>query len=144
MKEKPLTDDVPLYRLYVLRAYYAFMAFGSFAVFWPSLLTHTHEWGLDNGAQYSLLSALAPLALLGLRYPLKMLPLVLYEFLWKALWFAFVMAPLWTGGRMTENEWANAFAIGLAIVLTPIVTPWRYVWRNFVSARGDRWWPRAT
>lgn len=133
------TLQVSTLRLNILRAYYALLAFGTSAVFWPSLLQHTHEWGIDNGAQYSLLGALTPLALLGLRYPLTMLPLVLYEFVWKVLWFAFVAGPLFAADRMTDGVWSNVVACGVAIVLTPIVMPWRFFWRNYVTRPTERW-----
>lgn len=126
-------------RLNVLRAYYALMALGSFAVFWPDLVSHSSTWGIDNGAQYALLGTLAPMALLGLRYPLKLLPLVLYEFLWKALWFIFVAGPLYAAGQMTEGVWSNVFACSIAIVLTPIVVPWGYLWRTYVTAPAEPW-----
>jgi len=136
----PTTDrSVSLLRLNILRAYYAFMAFGTAAVFWPSLLHHSHEWGIAHGAQYSLLAALSPLALLGIRYPLKMLPVIFYEFAWKALWFAFVVAPLYAADRMTDDVWANVFACGLAIILTPLVLPWRHVWQTYVTAAAEPW-----
>lgn len=126
-------------RLNLLRAYYALIAFGSFAVFWPDLVSHAPAWGIDNGAQYALLSALAPMALLGLRYPLKLLPLILYEFLWKALWFLFVAGPLAAAGQMNEHMWSNVVACLIAIVLTPIVVPWRYMWRTYVTAGASAW-----
>lgn len=130
---------VPLYRLNILRAYYALMAFGTLVVFWPSLVSHTDSWGIASGAQYSLLAALSPLSLLGLRYPLKMLPVVIYEFLWKSLWFVFVAGPLWMNDAMTDGVWSNVVACGVAIVLTPIVVPWRYLWETYASAPADRW-----
>ena len=135
----PMSTEVSVLRLYILRAYYALMVFGTFAVFWPDLLSHTDEWGIQAGAQYSLLAALSPLALLGLRYPLKMLPLIFYEFLWKALWLIFVVTPLWSHNQMTDDVWANVFAVSFAIVLTPVVVPWRYVWQVYVAAPADRW-----
>ena len=136
----PTTDQsVSLLRLNILRAYYAFMAFGTAAVFWPSLLNHSHEWGIAHGAQYSLLAALSPLALLGIRYPLKMLPVIFYEFAWKALWLAFVVAPLYAADRMTDDVWANVFACGIAIILTPLVLPWRHVWQTYVAAAAEPW-----
>jgi hypothetical protein len=130
---------VSLLRLNILRAYYAFMAFGTAAVFWPGLLDHSHEWGSRHGAQASLLAALSPLALLGLRYPLKMLPVIFYEFTWKALWFVFVAAPLYAADRMTDGVWANVYACGLAIFLTPLVLPWRHVWRTYLAATAEPW-----
>ena len=126
-------------RLNLLRGYYALMAFGTATVFWPSLVNHTAEWGIANGAQYALLATLSPLSLLGLRYPLKMLPVVIFEFLWKALWFLFVVAPLYRADRMTDEIWSNAFACMVAIVLTPIVLPWGHVWRNYGIAPADPW-----
>lgn len=133
------TADVSPFRLNVLRAYYALMAFGTAAVFWPQLVQHSAVWGIESGAQYSLLAALTPFALLGLRYPLKLLPIILYEFTWKALWFVFVMAPLYASNQMTELVWSNAFACSIAIVLTPIIMPWRYFWQSHVREPGERW-----
>ncbi|SNT10784.1 hypothetical protein SAMN06295955_111143 [Sphingopyxis indica] len=123
----------------MLRAYYALMAAGSLAVFWPHLVSHSPEWGIESGAQYALLGALAPLSMAGLRYPLKMMPLILYEFLWKALWFVFVAAPLYVEGQMTDGVLSNIFACGIAIVLTPIVMPWRYFWHTYIVARAEPW-----
>ena len=126
--------DTSRYCLLLLRAYYALIGFGTMAVFWPALLSHSDAWSADNGVQYSLLGALSPLALVGLRYPLKMLPIVIYEFVWKSLWFIFVMAPLWRHGAITDQVWSNVVACGIAIALTPVVVPWRYVWRTYVAA----------
>jgi hypothetical protein len=108
-------------------------------MFWPPLVRDCAEWGLENRAQYSLLAAHTPFAILGLRYTLKMLSVILYEFTWKAFWFIFVVAPLYTADRMTNLVWSNAFACGIAIVLTPIIMPWRYFWQNYVRDKGDRW-----
>jgi hypothetical protein len=137
-----MTNDevvVSALRLNILRAYYALMALGTAAIFWPPLVHHTAAWGVDNGAQYSLLGALTPFAIVGLRYPLKMLPIILYEFLWKAIWFIFVVLPLFSADQMTDVEWSNVFACGIAIVLTPIVMPWRYFVQTYLRDAGDRW-----
>ena len=130
---------VSLLRLNILRAYYALMAFGTAAVFWPELLNHSHAWGIERGAQFSLLAALSPLALLGLRYPLKMMPIIFYEFVWKSLWFVFIVAPLYAAERMTDAVWANVYACGIAIVLTPLVLPWRHVWHTYFAAAAEPW-----
>jgi hypothetical protein len=39
---------------------------------------------------------------------------------------------------MTETMWSNLAACAVAIVLTPIVLPWRYFWRAYLSAPGDK------
>ena len=135
----PNPPPVSLLRLNLLRAYYALIGFGTAATFWPDLVSHTPDWGIRADAQYSLLAALSPLALLGLRYPLAMLPIVIYEFVWKALWFAFVAGPLFFADRMTDGVWSNVVACGVAIVLTPFVVPWRWLWRTGATAPAERW-----
>lgn len=131
--------EVSLWRINILRAYYALMAFGTIAVFWPSLLVHGDEWAIRGGAQYALLCALSPFALLGLKYPLKMLPIILYEFVWKALWFIFIVAPLWLHDQLTPEVISNIYACSIAIVLTPIIVPWNYLWSHYVTSAGEPW-----
>lgn len=132
-----MMHDVPFWRLLVLRAYYLLMAVGTALVFWPDLLAHDSAFGVKWGAQYALLCGLTPFAVLGLFYPLKMLPIVLYEFTWKALWLALVAAPLWLGDAMTDGVKSNVFACSIAIVLTPFVTPWVFVWRTLRAKRAS-------
>ena len=134
-----IDTSVSLLRLNILRAYYAFLAFGTAAVFWPAMHNHSHEWGIAHGAQASLLAALSPLALLGIRYPLKMMPIIFYEFVWKALWFVFITAPLYAADRMTDAVWANVYACGLAIILIPLVLPWHHFWHGYFAAAAEPW-----
>ena len=44
-----------------------------------------------------MLTAMSILAFLGLRYPVKMLPVLLFESAWKLLWLALVAVPRATG-----------------------------------------------
>ena len=75
----------------------------------------------------------------GIRYPLQMLPLLLFELVWKSIWVLAIGLPLWSAGRLdadTRETW-NACLMGL--VLFPLVIPWGYVWRRYVRQPGDRW-----
>src|SRR5919202_3779567 len=85
-KTMTTTPEVSTFRLYLLRAMYAFMAVGLAVFKWPGILNPPP--GLSNTGSIvgSFLGALSLLAVLGIRYPLKMLPLVLFELLWKVLW----------------------------------------------------------
>jgi hypothetical protein len=130
--------QVSLARLYLLRAAYLFVATGLAVVVWPSLLHHDKPWELMQGVVLCVLGAVSFLAILGLRYPLQMLPLLMFEMIWKSLWLILVAVPLWTRHAMDATTWATASACLMGIIF-PVVIPWRYVFANFALRNGDRW-----
>lgn len=69
-----------------------------------------------------MLVALGLLALLGLRYPVKMLPIVVFESAWKILWLTVVARPLWTGGRL-DSATSRVASSCLWVVIILAVTP---------------------
>ena len=135
--------EVSLLRLYLLRAMYVFMAAGIAFAFWPHVLSHTNEYAKANGAEVCLLASIGAFAALGVRYPLRMLPILLFEFFWKTLWLISMFYPIWAAGEVDAATEENLFAIGLGVVLCPIVIPWRYVLSNYVLEPGDGWRTRS-
>ncbi|HYD14105.1 MAG TPA: hypothetical protein VEC11_14760 [Allosphingosinicella sp.] len=129
---------VSLLRLNLLRAAYAFVAIGILLVIWPSLLSHRSDWPLMNSVVAGMMAGVSVLAALGLRYPLQMLPVLLFELLWKAIWLTMVALPLWTAGRMDPRTMQSVIECLLAVVLIPVI-PWRYVVRTYVTQPGARW-----
>jgi len=76
---------VSLFRLYTLRLAYLILAVGLGAMIWPDVISHTSDFALKHGIQAALLAAIGLTAVLGLRYPVQMLPLLIFEFTWKAI-----------------------------------------------------------
>ena len=131
--------DVSLLRLYALRASYLLVAVAMGTQIWP-LVFHHRPWDdLMHGVAVSMLAAVTALALLGVRYPLKMLPLLFVEIVWKTVWILAMGLPLWQAGTMDANA-AETMKACLMGGIFLIVMPWRYVFANYVKARGDRWW----
>jgi hypothetical protein len=126
-----------LFRLNLMRAGYAFMAVGLVLVKWP-LLPDAHTLPLYEGVVACMLTAMSLLWLLGLRYPVELVPLLLFESAWKLLWLGLVALPRASDGSLdaaTSTVMVNCF-----FVVVPLaVTPWSYVWRRYVAATGDRW-----
>jgi len=67
----------------------------------------------------------------------------MFESLWKVIWLGVIAMPLWTSGRMDAATSEMASAV-LWVVIVLAVTPWRYVFRSFVTAKGDPWRSGAT
>ena len=129
-------EDVSLVRLYVLRATYLLLVIGLGAMIVPDLVSHPL---ISRGVIASLLGALWLLAFIGLKYPLEMLPLLMFEFAWKSLWAVAYGLPQWFAGQYPPTFGEDAFNIGLGVILMPLVIPWGYVWRHYVTKPGDRW-----
>ncbi|MEO6920767.1 MAG: hypothetical protein ABI171_17430 [Collimonas sp.] len=132
-------NDVSLFRLYLLRALYLLIVVGlGTVVIWPGFIRHHKPWELMEGVVQCMLAAFWTLSILGLRYPLQMLPVLLWELAWKSIWLVVVAAPLWSAGKMDDATLAMAITI-LWVVIVPFVIPWRYVFAYYVQKRGDRW-----
>jgi hypothetical protein len=130
--------DVPLWRLYALRAGYLLLVVGLGLVVWPGILHHDKPWSLMGGVVKCMLGAMGALAVIGLRYPLKMLPLLFFEMAWKALWLIVVALPLWRAGAMDADTTEMAFEVSVVAVIVAVV-PWGYVAATFLAGPGDRW-----
>ena len=131
-------DMIALWRLYLLRAAYLLIAAGMGSQIVPVFLAGG-AWEFNEGVVNAMLLALVFLSLVGLRHPLKMLPLLFWEMTWKAVWLLSVALPqsLKPGGMDAETV-ETAFACALAIVIAA-ATPWDFVWRQYLKAAGDRW-----
>jgi hypothetical protein len=130
---------LPLYRLYLLRAMFLLIAVGQGSQTWSAILHHARPWDFWHGVGMSFLGALTALCLLGVRYPVKMIPLLVFELGWKLLWVLAVWLPLWLTHRVDADTADNFLGIFLGVVLVPLVLPWGYVLRSYVAAPADRW-----
>jgi len=130
---------VPLWRLQLLRAFYLLLAVGTAINFGPMLGSHSVEWAQRKGEVAAMLSALAVLCLLGLRHPLQMLPILLFELAWKVIWLLVFAWPLWRAGALTPGVEESAWACLSGVVLTPLVLPWRHLWQHYIRQSAERW-----
>ena len=130
--------DLPTWRLNLMRIGYAVMGVGLAVVKWPIVIGYDRSTPLFEGVVAVLLTAMSLLAFLGLRYPVRLLPILLFETLWKVIWLSVVALPAVLAGDVDPamSEIIVSFAPEVIIVA---VTPWRYVWQRYVVATGDPW-----
>jgi hypothetical protein len=129
--------QLSLWQLNVLRVGYLVMGVGLAVIKWP-LLVHHEPWGLAEGTRECLLIAMSGLALLGLRYPARMLPVLLFEVAWKLLWLGVVALPLWSDHRLEGATRTQAGTILWVVVIIAVI-PWRHVFTQYVATPGDPW-----
>ena len=130
------SDDVSLLRLNVLRATYLVLVIGLAAMIVPIVIRHELT---ARGVIASLLGAVWLLALVGLRYPLQMLPLLMFELAWKTIWLLAFGLPQWSAGRLPPTFAEDFTNIVAGVILMPIVIPWGYVYRHYVRQPATRW-----
>lgn len=132
-------SEVSTFRLYLLRAMYLLIAVGLGITIWPGILFPPENLSHMSSVVRSVLGAVSLLAVLGIRYPLKMLPLLFFEFLWKSIWVLVFGLPLWSAQKLDPNTRETLNACLMGIVLVPLVMPWGYVFGHYLKAPGDRW-----
>jgi hypothetical protein len=137
-------SDVSTFRLYLLRAMYVYMFVGLAIFKWPEILNPPP--GLSNMGSVvgSVLGAISLLAVLGIRYPLKMLPLLFFELLWKLMWVLGWGLPLWFSQQLSPDSQETLISTLMGVVLVPLVLPWGYVFKQYVTAPGDHWRKQTT
>jgi hypothetical protein len=131
-----VAQEVSLARIYVLRATYLLLVIGLGAMIVPDVVSHPV---ISRGVIPSLLGAVWVLAFVGLKYPLEMLPLLMFEFAWKSIWMVAYGLPQWSAGQLPPTFAEDSFNIGLGVILMPLVIPWGYVYRHYVKQSGARW-----
>ena len=129
-------EEVSLVRLYVMRAtaLAACIALGSDnlpALIWPD--------PMGRGMITAILGGLWVMTLIAIRYPLQMVPIFLFEFVWKLIWLLRFGLPQWQAGAGSPRLGEDLVDIGLFPLVMALVIPWGYVWRRYIKAPAERW-----
>jgi hypothetical protein len=131
-----VAQEVSLARIYVLRATYLLLVIGIGGMIVPEVVSHPV---ISRGIIPSLLGAVWVMAFVGLKYPLEMLPLLMFEFAWKSIWMLAYGLPQWYASQLPATFAEDSFNIGVGVILMPLVIPWGYVYRHYVKQSGARW-----
>jgi hypothetical protein len=131
-----VAQEVSLARIYVLRATYLLLVIGLGGMIVPEVVSHPV---ISRGVIPSLLGAVWVLAFVGLKYPLQMLPLLMFEFAWKSIWMLAYGLPQWYASQLPATFAEDSFNIGVGVILMPLVIPWGYVYRHYVKQSGALW-----
>lgn len=119
-------------QLYLMRALYLLtfvsLAFDNWStIFFPSEQLNTLDGvAISFWASYSLLMGL------GVRYPLKMLPMLLLQLVYKSAWIIGVYLPAKSAGLLNSDIEAFFRICVIAIIIDLIIIPWRYTFNTYM------------
>ena len=82
-----------------------------------------------DGVVTCLLTAMSLLAFLGLRYPVRMLPILLFQVAWKVLPIAVFAILRLVADDMNAASREVLFNCFLVVIIIAVI-PWGYVWRR--------------
>ncbi|MDO3387189.1 hypothetical protein QWI17_15205 [Gilvimarinus sp. SDUM040013] len=119
-------------RLWVLRAMYVFIVVGLSLTIWPELRESVGSSADAHTVVSTFLIAIMLLSLLGVAYPLKLIPILLFEIVWKGAWLLLFALPKLISGDLDEYSYSVAVACLMGIILIPAAIPWKFVWNQYV------------
>jgi hypothetical protein len=121
----------------LLRACHLLMVVGLALTAWPRLLTSGLDRPIMDGAVDAMLCALQLLAILGLFAPVRMVFVLVFDVLWKAIWVLVIALPMWWRGAVTPDVAETLFACAVAIPILVLI-PWTALTRDLLRHR-ERW-----
>ncbi|CAM4297437.1 hypothetical protein [Pseudoalteromonas byunsanensis] len=124
-------EEVGKVRLNFLRAMYVFIVIGLGLSNTPEAISEMGRAADSYTVINAMLMGFMILALVGVFFPLKMLPILMFELLWKVIWLAMFALPIHLSAGLDEYATDVAFACFIGVVLTPLVLPWRYIFKTY-------------
>ena len=129
---KPDNEGVPPIKIYLLRLLFILMLVFLGKDSWTYILTNKNPWNPAEAMNWSIWASYSVLSVLGLIHPLKMLPIVMLEILYKTIWLILVAYPLWMADQLWGSP-AEGMVFAFLLVPLPIIAmPWRYTFRKYV------------
>lgn len=129
---------VAFWRICMLRFFYLLTAAAITTFVWQQLFFESADWPVMRGIAKSMMGAVALLCFVGIFHPLKMLPVLIFEILWKTLWLGIIALPAWLNGHWT-NSIESVFFDSIGVFVVYAVIPWPYVWARFIKQSNEPW-----
>jgi hypothetical protein len=128
-------DGVPRINIYLLRILFTlmflFVAYDS----WKHIFNHTGPWDNMNAAAWCMWAAYTTIGIIGVLRPLKMLPIVFFEIIYKLTWLAIVAYPLWVKNKLTGSPAEGMTSVFSWVVLPIVAMPWRYFFMVYILGK---------
>lgn len=125
---------LPTWRITLLRLCYLLIAGGLGYSIVPRLISLPADWTSSAAVVTSFLTAMMTLCLLGVFRPLALLPVMVFELIWKFVFMFRIVMPAWLAGPLDPKFEAVFWECVPILLFVPII-PWRHVWHRIMPRR---------
>ncbi|HEV3324487.1 MAG TPA: hypothetical protein VG052_02735 [Puia sp.] len=125
-------EGVPKINIYLLRLLFILMLIFLGKDSWTYIFTHKGIWNPMDAMAWCIWASYSVLSILGIIHPLKMLPIVMLEILYKVIWLILVAYPLWSSNQLAGSPAERMTYSFLLVVLPILAMPWRYFFKKYV------------
>ena len=102
---------------------------------WTYILSHQGPWDHVKAAAFCMWASYSLLSIVGVFHPLKMLPLVVFEIIYKLVWLMVVAYPLWSAGQLAGSPAEGMTDAFLWVVLPIVAMPWKHALDKYILNR---------
>jgi hypothetical protein len=128
-------EGVPRINIYLLRLLFTLMFFFLTFESWKTILTHTGPWNDANAAAWCMWGSYSVISFIGMVRPLKMLPIVLFEIIYKTTWLLVVAYPLWVKNELIGSPAEEMTQVFIWVVFPIVAMPWGYFFRTYILGK---------
>ena len=118
--------------IYLLRLLFILMFLVLGKTVWTHILNSDGSWSPAEAAAWCVWASYSVLSVIGIIRPLKMLPIVLLEILYKFLWLILVAYPLWSTNQLIGSPAEEMTRSFLWVALPILAMPWKYAFENYI------------
>jgi hypothetical protein len=129
-------NRLPTWRIVLLRLCYGTIAGGLSTIVVPRLITLPADWTNSNAVVTCFLAAMMIMCALGVFRPIAMLPVMVFELVWKFVFMFRISLELWLNGKL-EGAFLQTFWDCVPILLFVPIIPWGIVWRRIMPRRRE-------
>jgi hypothetical protein len=128
-------EGVPRINIYGLRLLFALMFVFLSYDSWSYILNHKGIWKVTDAVAWCVWLAYGAISWIGILRPLKMLPIVLLEIVYKVAWLLVVAYPLWIKNELAGSPAEYTTTVFIFIILPILFMPWGYFFKTFILGK---------
>lgn len=128
-------EGVPRINIYLLRLLFTLMFFFLTYESWSTILTHKGPWDNSRAAAWCMWGSYSAISFIGMLRPLKMLPIVLFEIIYKVAWLLVVAYPLWIKNELVGSSAEEMTHVFIWVVFPIIAMPWSYFFKTYLLGK---------